>query len=187
MIGKIATYSGASASGSIKSESGENVAFDLNAVLAYDTAGVAVGREVNFEIAGGIAGKAVNIQIIRRIHSSEARNEEARQLRYMGFESRGNVRTYKFERLSPGQEKETFAVEIDMVLFKKHHVVIQDGPALCLWLLSGDAEPGVPEPPRHPHSVTDGCIAAWVANKPIAAKSGRRSLRHSTATAAQPA
>jgi hypothetical protein len=71
-------------------------------------------------------------------HTEGKRKETT--LRYVGFDQIKGIRTYRFERTSVGEETETFAVTTDMALFTKHHIGIQEGPALCAQKLTADLE-----------------------------------------------
>jgi hypothetical protein len=53
------------------------------------------------------------------------------ELRYMGFDQKQNTRTYRFERVAKGEPTILFVITADLALFLKHHVGIQEGPALC--------------------------------------------------------
>jgi hypothetical protein len=90
------------------------------------------------------------------------------ELRYMGYEQTGSVRAYLFERISPGEDRITFIVTADLALFLKHHVRIQEGPALCLYVLSGEADAGgtAMRPPL-PRSLADRDLLAHLARAPV--------------------
>lgn len=176
MIGTIASFNRASTSGVIRSQAGDSVPFDAAAVLAYDISGLTVGQQVIFETEGRAAQRAINIQTLRRLPLTEGKHDEMAELRYMGFESQGDARIYRFERLSRGEDKQTFALKIDMLLFRKYHVTIQEGPALCLWLLGTELKMEAASQLQLPGAITDQYMSAWVATKPLpGSKSGRRS------------
>jgi hypothetical protein len=61
------------------------------------------------------------------------------QLRYIGFDQAKNVREYRFESVAEG-ETQHFLVSVDLALFVKHNVGLQEGPALCLKRLSADLD-----------------------------------------------
>ena len=142
MTGTIKSLGGATESGFITTENGLNVGFCPTSVLAYDAASLAVGQLVSFDLESGRYLKALNVSVQRARDASdmEQKRLEVTRLRYMGFEQHGSVRAYRFERLTPGSDKRTFTVEADMALFARHHVGIQEGPALCLHLLVADLE-----------------------------------------------
>lgn len=60
------------------------------------------------------------------------------QLRYMGFDQAKNVREYKFDGVAKDESTIHFVVSADLALFFRHHVALQEGPALCLKRLSAD-------------------------------------------------
>jgi hypothetical protein len=62
------------------------------------------------------------------------------ELRYMGFDQSQNKRVYKFDCTGAGKSTTRFVVSVDMVLFLKHHVGIQEGPALCARKLNAEFE-----------------------------------------------
>src|SRR3990172_8977936 len=98
MTGRLRALNGEHASGSIRAEDGSSILFDLAAVLEYDVACLAVGQLVTFDLERGSNGKAVNVCVQRehhRPHAPEKRREPA-QVRYMGFEQRNSMRTYRF-------------------------------------------------------------------------------------------
>ena len=104
MNGKITAFSRKGAAGAIQSDQGGRFPFDVAAVLAYDVAGLSAGQVVNFEPDGGSPPKAINVSVLppASIHYSDDRYKEMRRLRYVGFDQRKNIRTYRFERFSPG-------------------------------------------------------------------------------------
>jgi len=58
--------------------------------------------------------------------------ERAVELRYMGFQQKQNRRLYRFDMNDAGTKSSIpHVVSVDMELFLKHHVGIQEGPALC--------------------------------------------------------
>jgi len=82
----------------------------------------------------------------------------------MGFDQAQNTRVYKFD----GGAKETsavrYAVSIDMALFLRHRVGIQEGPALCALKLTADFE----AQRRGEHALTNEDLAAYVAERTAA-------------------
>src|SRR6266567_3149297 len=158
MTGRIKNLSAGSDSGFIEAENGLRFHFDSCAVLAYDMTYLAVGQLVTFDLEAGGNPKAVNI-CLQRSHAathSEAKRKET-TLRYVGFDQTKGIRTYRFERTSVGEETETFAVTTDVALFTKHHIGIQEGPALCLHVLVV----GLETPPATStcrHSAGPSCI-----------------------------
>ncbi len=133
MTGIIKSLESGGASGTITTEDGLVVRFPLSAVPVYDLPVLTIGQVVNFDLERGRFPKALNVYVLQS-QGVNTRQEHTR-LRYLGFEHRGNIRVYLFEGLIPGVTKRTIAVEADVALFTRHHVGIQEGPALCLHLL----------------------------------------------------
>ncbi len=64
------------------------------------------------------------------------------QFLYMGFTQQENIRCYRFEGVVP-KERPTqvtknidFRLSADMSMLAEYHIQVQDGPALCLQVLS---------------------------------------------------
>jgi hypothetical protein len=188
MTGTIKSLDLASASGVITIDDGLLVGFCPAAVLAYDVPGLAIGQVVSFDLDGGRCPKALNVCVQRKpqgLNGMEKRLEATR-LRYLGFEHRGNIRAYLFEGLTPGAKKRTFAVDADLALFTRHHVSMQEGPALCLHLLAAEldfADAAVRTSCQC--SLTDREMLAHLASRPVPrSKYGaKRTLAASGATA----
>ena len=93
------------------------------------------------------------------------------ELRYMGFDQAQNKRVYKFDCTGAGKTTTRFVVSVDMVLFLKHHVGIQEGPALCARKLNAGFEadhggdPGLSHALPHEliHELTNDDLLAYVA------------------------
>ena len=62
------------------------------------------------------------------------------QLRYMGFEQAKAVRVYRFDRIEERVPTVRYTVTVDLTLFLKHHIGIQEGPSLCARKLTSDLE-----------------------------------------------
>ncbi len=183
MTGTIKSLDTTSASGVITAEDGLIVGFPLSAVLAYDLPVLVVGQVVSFDLEGGRHPKALNVYVqgpSPSVHAQGGRMETAR-LRYIGFEHNGNMRAYIFERLSPGSEKRTFTVDADLTLFAKHHVRMQDGPALCLHLLAEELNVASAAAWTSCQcSLTDREMLAHLASLPVSrAKHGFKRASHS--------
>jgi len=139
-------------------------------VQAYDLPSLAIGQVVSFELDDGRYPKALRICVQRApqaAYTQERRLEIAR-IRYMGFEHKGSVRIYRFERLVPGEERGTFTVDADLGLFSKHHVGLQEGPALCLHLLAAELDiAGAAARTSFQCSLTDREMLAHLASRPV--------------------
>lgn len=110
----------------------------------------------------------------------EQRPESAgARLQYRGFEQTGNIRAYRFARISRGEQTREYTVSADLALFAKHHVRIQEGPALSLGRLRLSAYADGSGAPGWVLSqwLTDADMLAHLASRPAPAKtptSGRR-------------
>jgi cold shock CspA family protein len=188
MTGKIKILNTESASGCIDAENGLRFHFDSCAVLAYDATFLAVGQLVTFDLEKGNSPKAVNVcvQRLRSVPHVEGKRE-SNALRYMGFDQVASIRSYKFERTALGEETEMFVVTTDLTLFTKHHIGIQEGPTLCLHLLTAElATAGVAERPHFQCSFTEQNMLSHVASRPVpGARAHSRRPPRNPATAAQ--
>jgi len=143
MSGTIKSLDVGSASGVITAEGGLSVGFSPSAVPANDVPSLTLGQVVSFDLEDGEHPTALNVVLVQRepeaVNGRDKRLEITR-LRYLGFEHKGNVRAYMFEEIAPGMEKRTFTVNADLTLFTRHHVGMQEGPALCLHLLAAELD-----------------------------------------------
>jgi hypothetical protein len=150
------------------------VHFQLSQVAVRHAGDLAVGQLVTFEMEKGNPPKAFNIKIEKRHYTTHGAEKRQQPVRYLGFEQTGNVRAYKFERLSPGGEKQTATVSTDLALFLTHHIGLQDGPVLCLRLVTAELD-GIDSDSRLPfqRSLTDADMLAHLASRPTAEKRSR--------------
>jgi hypothetical protein len=170
MTGIIKSLDSVSASGVITAEDGLIVSFCPSAMLAYDVPILAIGQVVSFDLEGGRCPKALNVCVRRapQVLNAHEKRLEMTRLRYMGFEQVGSIRSYRFERFAPGEQKTTFTVNTDLALFTKHHVGIQEGPALCLHLLAAELDlAGAAARTLFQCSLTDREILAHLASRPV--------------------
>lgn len=79
------------------------------------------------------------------------RKDAVMDFRYVGFDQVDNTRTYKFDGLEKGQSVMHLVVTADLALFLKHHISLQEGPALCAHKLTTDS-PGLGP---HDHQLTN--------------------------------
>ena len=169
MNGTVKYISGQTGSGAIRSEHGETFDFEPTGVLAYDVAKLAQGKLVHFDLASGPSPKAINISIDPACDDSGGRNgeREIMRLRYLGFEHEGNLRLYSFQRLTPREQAQTFLVEADLSLFRRHQVHIQEGPALCLKMLSVGLDCAADPRTLARCRLTQQHLTAFVASQPV--------------------
>lgn len=109
------------------------------------------------------------------------------ELRYMGFDQSRNMRVYKFGSSSvPGEPVSRFVVTVDLSLFLKHHINIQEGPTLCAQKLTADLQ----AQHQGEHELTNDDMVAYVADRAAAearkAESRRRGPRRRKPEAGQP-
>ena len=168
MTGRIRRLANGNETGSIQAEGGLNVSFDHSAVLAYDLDHLAVGQMVTFELDNGTPSIAVNILSITS--RSGQRRREPDCLRYTGFEQSGSIRIFRFEQIVPGEERKVFLVTADLDLFTKHHIGLQEGPALCLRLLTTDSDAPAQNGPQLRCSLSDRDMLAHIARRPAPRK-----------------
>lgn len=172
VTGRIETIGTEETPGSIRLANGVNALFETSEVLLYGTKGLAVGQLVTFDLEKGNPPKALNISLEKQHYTPHGTEKRPQGVRYLGFDQKDNVRGYKFESLSP-EETQMVIVTVDMALFAKHRVGIQDGPALCLRLVMAE------EWPPKQRSLTDEEMLAHLARRPVRAKasSGRWTRR----------
>jgi len=185
MTGRIRRLADGDETGSIQAEDGLNVSFDHSAVLAYDLDRLAVGQMVTFDIGGGAHPAAVNILSLESPQASRSaqRRLESDCLRYTGFEQSGSIRIFRFEQFVPGEERKVFLVTADLDLFARHHIGLQEGPALCLRVLTTDADAPAQDGPPSQCSLGDRDMLAHIARRPAPRKrtQPRRNPRASSA------
>lgn len=61
-------------------------------------------------------------------------------IRYLGFDQQQNARIYRFDVVEKGQPAKHCSVSVDVALFLRHHVALQDGPTLSATKLAADIE-----------------------------------------------
>ena len=167
MNGTVIFVSRQAGSGAIRSSAGEHFDFDLTGVVAYDVAALAEGQAVHFDLVGGASPRAVHISIdpICDIPTAKDRNREIGSLRYMGFEHRGSVRCYCFEKVTSRRQTQAFSVAADLRLFQTYGIRIQEGPALCLRVLSVRLESEPDQESLIQCSLTPQDMTAFVASQ----------------------
>ena len=81
------------------------------------------------------------------------------ELRYMGFDQHGNIREYMFDDVSDGERAVRLVVTADLTLFLKHHISIQEGPAVSARKIAANtAKLG-----QHDHQLTNQDLLAFAA------------------------
>ena len=93
--------------------------------------------------------------------------ELAMELRYMGFQQKQNRRLYRFDMNDAGTKSSIpHVVSVDMELFLKHHVGIQEGPALCAQKITADLQADR----QGDHELTNEDILAYATDRAEAAE-----------------
>jgi cold shock CspA family protein len=137
MIGRIKNLSATSRSGFIQAENGQTVYFAGSEVWEHDFPFLTVGQAVSFELQAGHWPKASNVHLFEDRHLAHVpeKPQPAIQLRYVGFDQANQVRTFRFHALIAGEPTRDYSVTTDVTLFQKHHIGIQEAPALCARIL----------------------------------------------------
>ncbi len=164
MRGTIESLGRAASPGRIRSDEGQSFPFENNDILAYDLKRLRVGQVVNFQIDTRLM-RAVQVSVEPlggMLRQTEKREDNP--LRLLGFDQKGTVRIYRFERVCLGQVRRSFVISIDFALLNKYRVAIQDGPRLCLRSLGVDPESG-----ESHRIVTEQEIKEYVASRVIPA------------------
>jgi cold shock CspA family protein len=194
MTGKIMILSTMSPSGFIRADSGQNVYFHSSAVVPPGAGGLFTGQLVTFDLDGGKWPAAINVRVPGQDQAAPPqaaeKEPEGTYLQYLGFEQTGNIRAYRFGRIARGEETREFIVSADMALFAKHHVGIQEGPALSLGRLRLSARADASGAPASVLSqcLTDSDMVAHLARRSAPVKShGRKRTPDASASAASSA
>jgi hypothetical protein len=105
---------------------------------------------------------------------------------YMGFSQNSNTRQYRFQGVPPRDRVTRTApnaevtLTADLALLARFRVLVQDGPALCLQILS-TAHAGLEgtDPPFASHAITPDDLTAFTADRDAheAARAARRKAR----------
>jgi hypothetical protein len=179
MTGKIALLNPLDLSGYIDSENGSRIRFRLTSLVAYDIGRIAVGQLVTFDLKETHleAVEAINVCVRSALDKKVLPLPVAVKMRYVGFEHKGSIRSYRFERVSLGQPLQTIMVRVDLQRLAFHHVAIQDGLDLCCQILTTQMEDLVSTAPRFLDiPLGDREMEAYLASRPLAAKP-RRGVR----------
>lgn len=83
-------------------------------------------------------------------------------LEYMGFEQDANIRKYIFHRIAHGEETKVFVLGADLALFRRNHVGLQEGPAMCVRVLMAELEAVENSPPLLRRALTDENFQAYL-------------------------
>jgi cold shock CspA family protein len=166
--------------GSIRAGDGATFTFYDSDVIAEQFSLLKIGQVVSFEAGRGSQQQnAVRVQSEigsslsvaaphgeKLLGGSRASSQaEAWRFLYAGFDHPSNMRRYKFSAVARSQPTKLLTVSVDLALFLKHHVGIQEAPAMCLHKLSGSDLQAA----QVQYELTDGDLAAYVAERAAAA------------------
>jgi hypothetical protein len=129
------------------------------------TDGLAMGRLVSFELEKGSSDIAISVCPTGDLSaSSQAGPNSRREVRYQGFEQTNNIRKYRFHAWRAGEENQEAIVTVDLALFRKHGISLQEGPGLCFRLVEAELqEPSQIETTVWNRKLTDQEMLAHVA------------------------
>src|SRR5215472_5589387 len=140
MTGSIKNLNPVNRSGFIKAEDGQTVYFAASAVWEHDYPFLSVGQAVSFDLLNGQRPRAINVHLYESLHVQlqPKKPDGPVGLRFVGFDQANSIRTFHFQALIAGKETRDYSVTADVTLFGKHHVGIQEGPALCSRLVMAE-------------------------------------------------
>jgi hypothetical protein len=131
--------------------------------------GLAEGQLVTFELEKGSPLMAISVCV----KETGDQSPSAREVRYRGFEQTNNVRSYKFQTWQAGEENQEAIVTVDLALFRRHGITLQEGPALCLRLVQAEMQQPGSSAPVWKRALTDQEMLTHVALR--ATKTKKRS------------
>jgi len=177
VTGTIVGLAAGSRTGTIRTEDGARFAFSSTAVLGdFDT--LAVGHRVSFEVdrARPRDGPVTVFREPARASGPGKQAQALSDLRYAGFRQEANVRSYRFDAVGRGDPVRPFVVTVDMAFMMKHHISIQEAPALCLRKLAADLKDF---PDSEEHHLGEGDLLAFATSRAAAleAKKAKHSFR----------
>jgi hypothetical protein len=164
-------------SGTIRAGDGRLFTFFDSGVMSEQFDFLKLGQQVTFE-----AGVGEELRNADRVRSKITRagapfvpNTEkpvhghptpagVQHLLYTGFDQPKGIRHYKFSAVAHGQATLEFVVSVDMALFLKYHVGIQEGPGLCLRKLTQ----AIPLAGPMQGQLTEGDVLAYVSDRAAA-------------------
>jgi hypothetical protein len=165
-------------SGSIRADDGRLFTFFDSAVLGEQFDFLKLGQHVSFETGLGEelrnadrvrakitrAGAPSPVITAERPVASPVASGAPAHFLYTGFDQPKGVRHYKFSSVAHGQATIEFIVSVDMALFLKHRVGIQEGPGLCLRKLAQ----AIPHASPMQGQLTEGDVVAYVSDRAAA-------------------
>jgi hypothetical protein len=169
MTGRIVGLAASTRTGTIRGQDGSHFVFSAAAFLG-DFDSLAVGHRVSFLIERDGSYTALNVfREPVRTSAPGKKLVKSPDLRYTGFHQSENVRTYSFDELMSLHSAQ-HCVTVDVVILLKHHIGVQEGPALCLRKLISDLKDS---PDSRRHQLGDEDLLALVASRAGAIKRKR--------------
>jgi len=175
MTGTIVALAADSRTGKIRTTDDIVLEFSATSVLGdFDALGV--GHRVSFEVERDRHHTAVSVFREPLCASAAAKKSDALpDLRYAGFRQAENVRSYRFHTLASGRSVQ-YCVTVDITLLLKHHIGVQEAPALCLHKLAADLKAC---PDAGKHELCDDDLCAFASSRAAALQ--RKKPKHSFA------
>ncbi len=180
MTGRIISLNRQDSSGYIDAENGSRFRFHLSSRVAYDLNRVAPGQPVTFDLHSVYLHppEAINVAIRAVSDTTTRQLRPMPKMRYVGFETKDNIRTYVFEQVVYGDPTRRMVVRVDLRLLTLHHVSIQDCLDICcqMILTANDSTDFL----SLECELRERDLIEYLANKPVPAKSrsGIRKVAH---------
>ncbi|MFB3777325.1 MAG: hypothetical protein ACE141_06925 [Bryobacteraceae bacterium] len=175
MTGTIVGLAASSRTGTIRSQDGARLSFSAAGVLG-DFDALAVGHPVSFELERA-PSRNTAVRVFREplgTGGPAKKPDGSVDLRYVGFEQAGSIRSYRFDALASGHVVQQFVVNVDLTLMRKYCIGVQEAPALCLRKLAADLRT---VPGAGPHELDSNDLVSYASSRAAAAE--RRKPRHS--------
>lgn len=171
MTGTIVGLAGNTRTGTIRSRDGSRLAFSAAGVLGdFDT--LAVGHLVSFDLDRAQPHHTA-VRVFREpfgAHGPGKKLDASPDLRYAGFHQAEGIRSYWFEAAASGHPVQHFIVTVDLALLLKHHIGVQEAPALCLRKLAADLKA---LPDTGCHELDDDELLAYASSRAAAVERKR--------------
>lgn len=177
MTGTIVGLVGVARTGTIRSREGSRLTFSAADVLGdFDT--LAVGHMVSFEL-DRVQPCRTAVRVFREPCGARGpgkKPDASPDLRYTGFNQAGSIRSYGFDAVASGHPVQHFIVTVDLALLLKHHIGVQEAPALCLRKLGADLKA---LPDNGCHELDNNDLVAYASSRAAAVE--RKRPKHSFA------